>query len=335
MTALVALLVSCSSGGGDATPTFQAPPPKPEITPMATGTVSQATIIDGDNAQSLKVVSTGKLEQPYGAMAWRSDGQAIFVASRQAIYVLQATADTLTSVLAVPEPAFVLAVSSDGKAAVANDPHTISIVDTGPDTVLKTLTIDGTLTAAHFSPDGKVLAVTLADSITTQIWDVAQGLKAEDLSGFETAAPVYSVKFGPAGRSLIWYSRPKAQVIDLVTAQLGPSVMEADFISAIALSPAEKVLATAAGISLTLWDLENADVLDVYDLPGAATDMAYTPDGKLLFIATNSGITGLELPLLTPAGEIPGAVQAIAVAPAGDGLASVSRDGVVSMYRPK
>jgi WD40 repeat protein len=306
----------------------------PSITPAPTGTVSQSDTIDSENAASLRTVSTGKLEPAFQSMQWRADGQAVFIATRQAAFVLEAAKDNLTQVLAVPEPAHLLDISSDGKAAVANDTRTISLIDSGPDTVLKTLTIDGEVTSAHFSSDGKVLAVMLADRIEAQLWDVNQGAKVESLTGFETAAPVYSVEFDSTGRSLIWSSRAKAQVMDLITAQLSLPIMEADFIAAIDLSPVEKVRATAAGAELTLWDLESADNLDVFELPNFATDMAFSPDGKLLFVATDDGVMGLTLPLLEPVADIKGAVQGVAFSLDGSSFASVSKDGVVSIYRP-
>src|SRR5690606_10549899 len=130
-----------------------------------------------------------------------------------AVYALALNFDGLTELLTVPETTSVLDVSVDGKAAVTEDRATISIIDTSTDAVLHALAIDATATAAHFSPDGKVLAVTLADRIATQLWDVETGALADEVAGFETAAPAYSVQFGPAGRVLIWSARPTAQVM--------------------------------------------------------------------------------------------------------------------------
>lgn len=334
---LAAIATACSSGSdAGATATFEAPPVTvaPSITPMPTVTVSPASAITADNVADLKKVSSGKLDEPYSRLRWRADGRAAFVTTQQSVLVVQAAEDGVTEVYSVAAPAHILDVAADGKAAVMNDLHTVTIVDTGPDSVVQTLTIDATVRSATFSPDGKVLAVSLEDRISAQLWDVEKGTMAQEVSGFETAAPVYSVQFDSTGKNLIWLARARAQVQDLVTGELGPSVSEADFFSAVALSPAEKVLATTGGGLLTLWDLENGDNLDVYDLPASATALAYSPDGKLLFVATGAGIVALRLPLLEPGATIPGNFHAVAISPDGDGLATISEDGVIALYRP-
>ncbi|MGE0687679.1 MAG: WD40 repeat domain-containing protein [Dehalococcoidia bacterium] len=338
---LAAVTTACSSGSdASATPTFEPPPVTmtPSITPMPTpiptGTVSQSTTIAADNVADLSKASSARLDEPYSRLRWRADGQAVFITTQQSVLVLQATKDEITQVYSVAAPARVLDVAADGKAAVMNDLQTVTIVDTGPDSVLQTLKIDGTVRSATFSPDSKVLAVSLEDRIAAQLWDVDKGTMAQEVTGFETAAPVYSVQFDSNGKNLIWLARAKAQVQDLITGELGPAVSEADFFSAVALSPAEKVLATTGGGVLTLWDLANGDNLDVYDLPAAASNLAYTPDGKLLFVATGTGVIALQLPLLEPVTTMPGNFRAVAVSPDGDGLATISEDGVVALYRP-
>ncbi len=338
---LAAIATACSSDSdAGATPTFEPPPVTmvpartPADTPVPTATVSQSSTITADNVADLTKVSSARLDEPYSRLRWRADDQAAFITTQQSVLVLQATKDDVTQVYSVAAPARILDVAADGKAAVMNDLNTVTIVDTGPDSVLKTLTIDGSVRTATFSPDSKVLAVSLEDRIAAQLWDVDKGTMAQEVSGFETAAPVYSVQFDSDGKNLIWLARARAQVQDLVTGQFGPSVSEADFFSAVALSPAEKVLATTGGGILTLWDLENGDNLDVYNLPATASNLAYSPDGKLLFIATGTGVIALHLPLLEPVTTMPGNFRAVAVSPDGDGLATISEDGVVALYRP-
>jgi WD40 repeat protein len=157
---------------------------------------------------------------------------------------------------------------------------------------------------------------------------------AKELAGFQTAAPVYSVQFDTAGKNLIWLSRAKAQVQDLVTGELGPAVSQADFFSSVALSPVEKVLATTGSGQLTMWDLANGDTLDVFELPSPACNMAYTPDGKLLFRATTGGLIALQQPLLENIATMPGNFQGVAISKDGDGLVVISDDGVLAIYRP-
>lgn len=343
LTAAVVLSVACSSGNGNAqttatvTATFEPPPPPPTqvVPPKPTATATTtATTITADNAGALVEIAAAQLDAPFGRLVWRADGQAIFVTTPQSVLAMTRGESALTSLLEVEDPARILDVSSIGLAAVLEGNHTITLRETGPDTIVKTLEVPETVTDAVFSPDGKVLAVTIADSITTQLWDVDTGAKVQDLTGFETAAPVYGVEFGPAGRSIIWVSRAHAQVQDLVTNQLGPVANEDDFIGGIEISPTEPVLATGAGPKLTLWDLESGDILDVFDLPEAVTALTYTPDGKLIFVSTSAGVTILNLPVLTPAGGLSGSMAAMATTTDGDALAVVDSEGRVAIYAP-
>jgi WD40 repeat protein len=157
---------------------------------------------------------------------------------------------------------------------------------------------------------------------------------AKEVTGFQTAAPVYSVQFDSTGKNLVWLSRARAQVQDLVTDKLGPAASSPDFFGSVALSPVEKVLATVAGPELTLWDLDTGDDLNVYTLPATGTDMSFSPDGKLLFVATSSGAVVLQLPLLEPVTTLAGNYRAVAVSANGDGLATISEDGVLTILRP-
>ena len=58
-----------------------------------------------------------------------------------------------------------------------------------------------------FSPDGQSLLTTSMDEIKVTLWDVADQGETGTLDGFETAAPVYSVKFGEDGKHVIWIAR--------------------------------------------------------------------------------------------------------------------------------
>src|SRR5688500_4839163 len=120
LSGLIVVTAACTSDSNERTPTLEAPRATAtwSFTPIPTGAVSRLPVINSDNATRLMSVSTGKLEQQFETMQWRADGQAVFVASRQAVFVLQAAADSLTKVYEVPAPAAVLDVAPDGKAAI-------------------------------------------------------------------------------------------------------------------------------------------------------------------------------------------------------------------------
>ena len=55
-----------------------------------------------------------------------------------------------------------------------------------------------------FRRTAATLLATSLDQIQVTLWDTASGEQVQTISGFETAAPVYSAKFGEDGKHILW-----------------------------------------------------------------------------------------------------------------------------------
>ncbi len=342
----LAFVVGCSSNSGSgatSTPAVQSsasPSLSPTVAATATAPASPSPApgagITDANAGALSQVATGQMPQPYSSLTWRSDGQSVFVTTRSDVYSLARDGRQVVSLLTVNDPQHVLAVSPEGIVAIADGQSTIVLRDLSSGDVLHTLSIGGTVMQATFSPDGSLLAVTLGESITAELWDVDSGTKSKDLTGFQTAAPVYAVRFGPNSRSLLWWARAEAQVMDLVTGQLGTRVSSEFFLIDPQLNPAGDTLVAGAGPDLNYWDLANGQILDTVQLSDPLLALGLSPDGQLIAIADNNGVDFRDTGTDQDLGSLPnaGATGLVAFSPDGDAVATVSRDGAVAIWTP-
>lgn len=150
------------------------------------------------------------------------------------------------------------------------------------------------------SPDGRTLAAASAERIAATLFDIVGDRPQRTLNGFETAAPVYSIRFSDNGQTLIWLARGTVQLMDVASGQPGPRFEHEDFVGALALARDGRTLATASygtvdnnfGPVVTLWDTAGAPAIS---LPQAqpVISLAFAPDGQLLALGMADGTVQL------------------------------------------
>jgi WD40 repeat protein len=326
------------------TPTVSATPTAPP--PASQTNLSPAgQIISPENA--IKLAKTGKisLKNPY-RLYIPVDSQSFIVSNQENVVRFLMSSLKQENQVKIPEPGFLLDVSPQNNlVAVSSNYKKIELTSLMTGQVVNTLQPQSQFSAGSFSPDGKSIAVVKIDNIGVDLYDITTGKLIDSFSGFETAAPVYNAFIAPDGKTLIWVSRAKAQLMDMADKQLGPEFSHEDFIAGLALSPDGKILATSAGGTVNdqfnpyifLWDAHLGSQVDTLKLPEApAPSLAFSPDGQLLAaavaktiqiwqVSTRKLITTLEGPTEN--------ISFVAFSPDGRSLLASAQDSAVHLYQ--
>jgi WD40 repeat protein len=178
----------------------------------------------------------------------------------------------------------------DGRtiAVIAQGLNSVTFYDLGAEnTAINTITPGFLIGNVTFSPDLRYIAVTQAESWEVVIYSFVSGQEVIRLTGYETAAPVFDAGFNFSPQWMVWHSRGTIQLQEVETGKMGARFEHQDFVSAFALSKDGSLLASVAGITLTVWDASQGTALKTFSLTNPANAVAFSPDGNLL--ATGSG----------------------------------------------
>ncbi len=274
MCALLAVLASC----GGQQPTAVETKPKTEA----------KSVITFENASLLKEIS--KIGVNFDRFYLSSDEKTItFVGEKSLAQFDFSTFETKTTYI-FKEKGFFLDFSQDGKTlAQTFDNQSVELVNvqTGEKKEIKPKI--GIFGGASFSADGNWLILQMEDKIGVAIWDIQKEGILSKLSGFETAAPIFSAKLSGDSKNIIWMAREKIQLQDIATGKLATAIRHEDFIMAYALS-SKNVLATASGITtkdkqttvISLFDGETGKKTGEIETKAMASSIDFSPDGSLM-----------------------------------------------------
>jgi WD40 repeat protein len=161
-----------------------------------------------------------------------------------------------------------------------------------------TFLIDFGFVAAKFSPDSKQLLFTLMEERAAKLVNVQDGNIEKELSGFDTAAPVYDVRFAADGKHLLWFARATLQISDIESNTMGQSFNHEDFIASFTSNPQNTLIVTSAGAMekdqfkpfVFFWDPQSGEMINKIEVTQPAYSMAFSPDGKRLAISQEGSI---------------------------------------------
>jgi WD40 repeat protein len=245
----------------------------------------------------------------------------------------------------LPGPARKITVSYDGQLVATALGAEIKLLDLRDGQVVRTIaTQDAVITDVEFSPAGQFLAASLCTSRSPEpesvclqgeirLWNVADG-QVVRVWGKEHKAPITEIEFSPDGQMLV--SIDVQSQARLWRVSTGEEVWKLEDVrSPAAFSPKGKVLALNGSYGVTLWSLEDRQVLAVIE-SFAAYDMVFSADGQVLITSNFDeiqfwGITTKKLlRRLTWHTDL---VLALELSPKGDRLVSGSADRTIKLWR--
>jgi WD40 repeat protein len=355
LAAVLLLTVSACSSDDDTNPTpmptltTSAAAATPEGTPLpsrspdatieasATATTKASPapdagdVIDAGNFSTLRSIAQASVDDPQ-YMAWQPDGK-LLAASRSDVVLIDSTGATQTIYTAAATESIV-GVSKQGQIAVSSDMVSIQLHDLSGNAGM-TITTPAQFGSVDFSDDGTLLATTRLDKIAVEIWNTTTGQKQQEVTGFDTAAPVYSATLSPNKDRLIWHARATIQLSALEGGHMSPRMEHEDFVSVVAMSSDEGLIATTWGMTATLWNPDTGERIHDLEQDGFAAASAFLPDNDLLVVATANGLTLWNTQTFEQAGSInlPN-VRQIAVSEDGAELATIDQNGQVQIWAP-
>lgn len=329
------------------TPTNTAANANPvQETPSGNGEVDLNQKIASNNVTNLKEMARISIENP-AKIVWFSDSSRMAVLSQNKLNILSAEDLVSKGSFEFSPPIFAIAFSPNGHTvASTSDQISLELREAVDGKVISTLHPSGQFLTFDFSPDGKYVLTGSVDNIAATIWDITSGQVVKELSGFETAAPIYNVTFAPDNRSLVWVSRAHIQFMDINSGKLGNRFEHEDFISDYAVSQDGQYLATAAGGTVNgefvplirIWDVVSGNqvgLIQVSELPGGNA-LAFSADGKLLAAGIGSTIFTWNVPEADQLAEFQVGgerISSVSFSPDGNTIGSTSTDGVVIIWQ--
>ena len=315
-------------------------PPDPTTIPTE---LAASPVIAPQNAATLENAAQTVVD-PTGMLVWSADGAALAVQAFQGVTVYRLDPVTAVNTVQAPEPASILGVSPAGLlAAITEGQNDVTVKSAGTGEQVGAIHSDVTFIGGSISPDGTQVALASTENWQADLYNFVSGEKTGQLTGFETAAPVYNVRFAPSGKSIVWISRGTLQLQNIADQTMGPRLEHEDFIAAFDVSMDDKRAATSAGASIDgtfttavyLWDTVSGERLGLVPVEDTANSLSFSPDGSLIAADNGTSVKLWDTSNMTEAVTLSGhggLVVAVAFSPDGRALASLSEDGTLIIW---
>ena len=299
--------------------------------------------ISPDNASFIH--TSASLQYPFPCwLQWSPDGSCFAVSSGGGFRVYDAFSLEVLNDIQIEQYTLLDFSLAANLFAVTNDWKNIDLLDIDTGTKVLGISPPEMFTVVSFSPDGKTLSVNSIDFFAVDLWNTENGKFLTRITGFETAAPVYSLQFAGGGSKLVFLSRGKVQVIDTGSGTPSAELFHEDFVQAWALSPDLKTIATSAGATvgsafqpvIQLWDPDSGDKLKTL-LSGdkISTALAFSPDGSILASTSGGSLTLWESATWQRLGDWTAHdeyITSLAFSPDGGRLLTASSDGTINLW---
>jgi len=271
-----------------------------------------------EETEFMELITEFTLDQP-ARVEWCTDQTCISVIGYDYLKVLSFPDFNELFSYVIAENEFLLDISPDGKTyATTNNNEDLLLRnwELGTEKVIPTSTF---FMGADFSPDGSKIMVTSMDEWGAPIFDIVTGVQIGKLTGFETAAPVYDVRFGQSNDYAIWIARGTIQVSEISTNQLFPAIYHQDFIIGFDMNPAGTLLATSASEAVNdefmptvfINDFKSGELLHKFTTAKAVYGMKFSPDDSKLALSLGNSISLYDLATQQVANQFVSETEAI------------------------
>ena len=293
--------------------------------------------------ETIELAGTIDIDSLVSRMVWNETGDVLTLVSRDSVYRFAVAPDPEAETYTFDGKTFAFStVSEAGKAAMlSDDRNTIYIYDLdSPEKDVRTLVPGFQVLSVCVSKDGSQVLADSADKIRTVVYDAADGSLIHDLSGFQTAAPVYDSILSDDSTRVVWHSRGTFAVQNIADGSFGKTVSLWDFAAGYALSPDNSLLAVA----MINDDYENGAVLFFDPVSGAEkgrailgktspNELSFSDDGSVLWASDEENVYKIdpktfETLFQAKVGEREGEKRVIRIASSHDGsFAAVLNNG--------
>ncbi len=282
------------------TPTEQKSSPTPltvsEITPNPAYGRIQA-----ENASNLAIGKSFQASEPV-RLKWSLDQKSFVLIAYQTFWVYSYPQMQLLYTSDFQPEEMLIDFSPNGEQYAVTFNQSSLLIKNWRENSIHTIQTDFSFMYGEFSPDGSQIILDRQDTRAGEIYDVTSGEKKSSVTGFETAAPVYSVGFGADGKHTIWKARATIQVSEIATNTLGTAIFHEDFLTSYALSPDGKKLATSTSQmeedtpvpQVFFYQPMTGETLGTFELSIPAYSMDFSPDSSLLSVIDGTDMVILD-----------------------------------------
>lgn len=211
-------------------------------------------------AQDAELLTTLKINGPVSHMVWNEAGNEITLVTKDSVESVVVSQPSAAEIFQFGEKSYSMTtVSKSGAAAaLSEDRLTIYLYDpTSSRKELQAIEPGFMVLSVAVSKDGSQVVADSADQIRTVIYDTADGSVVHDLTGFETAAPVYDSSLSADGKAVLWHARGTFALQNIADGSFGRTISLWDFASSYELSPDNSLLA----VGIINDDYENGAIL--------------------------------------------------------------------------
>ncbi|MBW6474722.1 MAG: hypothetical protein K0B14_16465 [Anaerolineaceae bacterium] len=271
-----------------------------------------------EETEFMELITEFTLDQP-ARVEWCTDQTCISVIGYDYLKVLSYPDFNELFSYEIAENEFLLDISPDGKTfATTNNNEDLQLRNWDLDTE-KFIPTSTFFMGAEFSPDGSKIIVTSIDEWGAPIFDIDTAAQMVKLTGFETAAPVYDVRFGQSNDYAIWIARGTIQVSEISTNQLFPAIYHQDFIIGFDLNAEGTLLATSAAEAVNneflptvfLYDFKSGELTQKFTTAKAVYGMKFSPDNSKLALSLGNSISLYDLETQQVANQFVSETEAI------------------------